>query len=143
MQYFYIKNIIIFIDKNYHSWYIITMTKTGNKLLKEYPTYISGPIASRIKLGTDWREPFIAAERSLRSLGYRQIHSPVDIAKGVEAACEALGRKAEYADYMKADLEILLKCHTIVMLKGWENSKGARLEYEIAEATGMEIVYER
>lgn len=119
------------------------MTRTEKKLLKDFPTYISGPISSRIKLGADWREPFIAAERSLRSLGYRQIHNPVDIAEGVDAACAALGREAEYADYMKADLEMLLKCHTIVMLKGWENSKGARLEYEIAEATGMEIVYER
>lgn len=119
------------------------MKRAEKKLLKEYPTYISGPISSRIKLGTDWKEPFIAAERSLRSLGYRQIHSPVDIAKGVEAACEALGRKACYADYMKADLEVLLKCSTIVMLKGWENSKGARLEYEIAQAIGMEVVYER
>ena len=45
--------------------------------------------------------------------------------------------------YMKADLEILLKCSTILMLKGWEGSKGALLEYQIAQALGLEVMYER
>jgi hypothetical protein len=44
---------------------------------------------------------------------------------------------------MKADLAILLKCRTVLMLRGWEGSDGASLEYQIASACGLEIIYER
>lgn len=56
--------------------------------------------------------------------------------------CEALGRKAEYSDYMKADLEMLLKCKSILLLRGWEGSKSATLEYQVADALHMEKLYE-
>lgn len=39
--------------------------------------------------------------------------------------------------YMKRDVELLLDCHAIVMLKGWEKSAGARLELEIAKQIGL------
>ena len=48
-----------------------------------------------------------------------------------------------YSDYMKADLEMLLKCKTILMLRGWEGSRGAQLEYSVADALHMEVLYER
>ena len=119
------------------------MIKTTKTLDKRLPVYISGPITNRIKLGEDWKAPFKEAEAALRRLGFREIHNPVDIALGVEAACTGLGRKATYADYMKADLEMLLKCKTILLLNGWESSKGALLEYQIADALHLEVIYER
>ena len=119
------------------------MVKTSKTVDKTLPVYISGPITSLIKLGEDWKAPFREAEASLRRLGFREIHNPVDIAVGVEAMCSALGRKAAYSDYMKADLEMLLKCRSIIMLKGWEGSKGAVLEYQVATALGLEVMYER
>ena len=57
--------------------------------------------------------------------------------------CQVLGRKAMYSDYMKADIEMLLKCSSILMLRGWEGSKGANLEYQIADALHLEVMYER
>lgn len=143
MQYFYIKNIIIFIDKNYHSWYIITMVFIKKSIDKTRPVYISGPVTSLIKLGLDWKQPFIEAEEALRRLGFNQVYNPVNVAEEVDARFEAKGMKATYADYMRADVKLLLKSSMIVMLRGWENSKGARLEYELAEAMGMEVIYER
>ena len=137
------KYVIIFIDNIYRSWYIKAMIKTSKTLDKKLPVYISGPITSLVKLGEDWRLPFHEAEGALRRLGFREIHNPVDIAVGVDAVCEALGRKATYADYMKADLEMLLKCKTILLLKGWEGSRGAQLEYQVASALNLEIIYER
>lgn len=119
------------------------MIKTNKTVDKKLPVYISGPITSLCKLGQDWKATFKGAEAALRRLGFREIHNPVDIAVGVEAMCSAFGRTPQYADYMKADLEILLKCSTILMLKGWEGSKGALLEYQIAQALGLEVIYER
>lgn len=119
------------------------MVKISKSIDKKAPIYISGPITSLQKLGEDWRQPFIEAEIGLRRLGFREIYTPVSIAVGVEAMCEALGRKAEYSDYMKADLEMLLKCRGILMLRGWEGSKGATLEYQVADALHMEKLYER
>lgn len=119
---------------------MVKITKTVDKTA---PIYISGPITSLQKLGEDWRLSFNAAEAALRRLGFREIYSPVSIAVGVEGMCEAFGRKATYADYMKADLEMLLKCRSILMLRGWEDSKGALLEYQTASALNMEVLYER
>ena len=119
------------------------MVKLSKNIDKDLPVYISGPITSLCKLGMDWRAPFREAETSLRRLGFRQIHSPVDIAAGVDTMCAALGRDAMYSDYMKADIEMLLKCKTILLLRGWEGSKGAQLECQIADALHMEIIYER
>lgn len=119
------------------------MVKINKSIDKRAPIYISGPITSRIKLGIDWKQYFREAEIELRRLGFRQIHNPVDIATGVEAACESFGRKAKYSDYIKVDIEVLLKCSTILMLNGWESSEGALLEYSVAKAAGLEVIYER
>lgn len=119
------------------------MIRTTKLVDKKQPVYISGPITSLIKLGQDWRLPFREAEAALRRLGFREIYNPVDIAAGVDTMCSVFGRKPMYSDYMKADLEMLLKCKTIVMLLGWEGSKGATLEYQIADALHLEVLYER
>ena len=117
--------------------------KITTKTNKNAPVYISGPISSLIALGVDWRHPFIGAEDALRRLGFSSIKSPVYIAEEVEVQCKEEGRIPSYADYMKADIAELLKCKTVLMLKGWEGSKGARLEYEIADALHLEVLYER
>lgn len=119
------------------------MIKLSKSIDKAAPIYVSGPITSLQKLGEDWRAPFTAAVAALRRLGFREIYSPVDIAIGVEAVCEVQRRKPMYADYMKQDLKMLLKCKSILLLRGWENSKGATLEYQVADTLGMEILYER
>lgn len=39
--------------------------------------------------------------------------------------------------HMKADIKMLLDCQEIYMLDGWEHSKGAWLEWQIANQLGM------
>lgn len=46
-----------------------------------------------------------------------------------------------YADYMKADIQLLIGCDTIYLLHGWEMSKGAKLEHDIATMLDMSILY--
>jgi len=44
--------------------------------------------------------------------------------------------------YMISDVRELLKCDSIYMLKGWQNSRGACIEHLIAVWRKMEIIYQ-
>lgn len=44
--------------------------------------------------------------------------------------------------YLDGDLEILKRCDALFMLKGWEESEGAKQEFELARKLGKEIYYE-
>lgn len=48
----------------------------------------------------------------------------------------------DYADYLKADIAVLIQCDAIYMLDNYVTSPGARLELSIAKALDLEIVYE-
>ena len=43
---------------------------------------------------------------------------------------------------MKADIKLLLECDAIFMLKGWEMSKGCKLELDIATTIGLPVYFE-
>ncbi|MCD7708865.1 MAG: DUF4406 domain-containing protein, partial [Clostridiales bacterium] len=91
--------------------------------------YISGPIT-----GTDdYMERFAAAEQYLDSLGYGL--PIVNPAKNIaEMPMRAV---MDYRQIMDVCLGMLAECSMIYMLKGWQGSKGARLEYAYADAMGF------
>jgi hypothetical protein len=43
---------------------------------------------------------------------------------------------------MRADIALLLGCDYIYMLRGWELSKGAKLELDVASSCGIEVLFE-
>lgn len=43
---------------------------------------------------------------------------------------------------MKQAITQLMKCSAIVMLEGWENSKGANIEFDLALKLGMLVICE-
>lgn len=89
--------------------------------------YIAGPMTGL----PEFNYPaFIAAEQRVRRAGW-DVRNPADI--GVRPGWE-------WDDYMKAALRMLLESNAIAMLPGWEHSRGARLEHQIAEALGYEIL---
>lgn len=45
-------------------------------------------------------------------------------------------------EYMRKDLEMLLTCDTILMMEGWNNSIGCKLELDVAIATGIDVMFE-
>lgn len=45
-------------------------------------------------------------------------------------------------DILKGDLVILSRCDIVVMMKGWETSKGAIEEHHYAKSLGITIYYE-
>lgn len=70
---------------------------------------------------------FRAAAQRLLDLGVPYIN-PADF--GVQP-------DKTWEDYIRRDICALTECDSILLLPGWRQSKGARLEYHIAQALGM------
>lgn len=43
---------------------------------------------------------------------------------------------------MRKDIALLLDCDCIYMLRGWELSKGAKLELDVASSCGIKVLFE-
>lgn len=92
--------------------------------------YISGPVTNT----PDYRSRFEAAERLLRSKGYDVIN-PMKM----DGVLPQLG----YEEFMELDLALVRMCQSIYMLKGWENSGGAKREYEAAKQAGLKVIEQK
>ena len=46
----------------------------------------------------------------------------------------------EWPDYMRRGLHQLLTCDTIALLPGWQNSRGATIEHQLATDLGMTVI---
>ena len=98
--------------------------------------YISGPMTGIDDFN---RRAFFAAELRL----YRQAEHEGWIANvenpGKEAHWNIVEGKS-YGSCMRSCIERLVDCDAILMLPGWEHSRGACVEREIAEICGMEVL---
>ena len=112
---------------------IICVLKETRKRLKAPAIYISGPMTGLPNLNT---EAFNDAEDKLRKAGWSDIRNPARLAVN---EYENLPRSL----YLRSDLRQLLDCQAILLLRGWEQSKGARLEALIADEVGIRRVYEK
>lgn len=92
--------------------------------------YISGAITGT----NDYRERFARAEDHLKRMG----HTPVNPVKISDVITEMLP-DATHDDYMAIDLTLLNRCDAIYMLHGWENSKGAVIEHDMAVTWRKEV----
>lgn len=91
--------------------------------------YISGPISG---YDTDERiEAFGRASKKGEAMGYKAVNPMADQPDGWS-----------WDEYMRRDITMLCKCDAILLMSGWENSKGACLEKRIAEELGMEVFYD-
>ncbi|WP_278833509.1 DUF4406 domain-containing protein [Porphyromonas cangingivalis] len=91
--------------------------------------YISGGISGRNK--EEVERQFCAAENQLREMLFNPIN-PLRLTNTVGLSWE---------DYMRIDIKALMDCEAICMLNGWEESKGARLEFHIAQSLGMHVFF--
>lgn len=94
------------------------------------PLYISGPMSGMPELNYP---AFNAAAEHLRERGYAVVN-PAEV--------QSTKPEMAWGDWMRADIAALLNCDTIYLLKGWEQSKGASLEYYIAESLGMAVMHQ-
>jgi broad-specificity NMP kinase len=72
---------------------------------------------------------FASAAERLRKLGF-EVVSPAELNPITET----------YYNAMKKDVLALVDCDHILMLDGWEKSKGATLEHHIASVLGIAIL---
>ena len=92
--------------------------------------YISGAIAHH---DIDARRAaFAAAARKLRSEGYTPVN-PFE---------NGLPQSADWRKHMRVDIGLLVQCDRIYMLRGWELSKGAKLELDVASSSGIQVLFE-
>lgn len=89
--------------------------------------YISGKITG----DAGYKQKFKNAQNILESAGF-EIFNP--------AEQEEPGKSWDW--YMKRDIKELMDCDAIYLLKDWEDSEGARLEYYIAQKLEMKIFRE-
>jgi hypothetical protein len=89
--------------------------------------YLSGPMTGI----ADWNLPaFNQAADKLRRMGYT-VSNPAEY--GADPALS-------WAACLRRDIKDLVDCDVLVQLPGWENSRGANLEWDIARRLGMNVV---
>jgi hypothetical protein len=95
---------------------------------KNCKIYIAGPMTGL----PDYNYPaFNIMERVLRELGYSNILNPADIAGGETGH--------HYSYYIRESLKLISRADAVVFLNGWENSKGANLEFHAASLMGLKL----
>ncbi len=104
--------------------------------------YISGPITGIPNFNAS---SFCDAERSLYYSGY-DIANPLRINNVINHLNEVTVTLEEHSKYprehyLKNDVAQLIKCDYIFFLGGWENSKGALFERQIAQELKIPTLY--
>lgn len=85
--------------------------------------YLAGPITAF----EGHRQAFADAQARIKALGHNPIN-PLDIYPG-----------ENWKLAMQADIPVMLRCEGIVMLQGWPQSKGAKLELSLAMELGLKV----
>ena len=97
--------------------------------------YISGPISN----DPYHREAFDKAELYLSNLGYKVIN-PLDIP---EKQFNGPDKDIKLWNYfMRKSIKLLMDCDQIYMLEKWEESRGAKIEHQLATDLSMPRMYE-
>jgi len=106
--------------------------------------YVSGPITHHV--GED---PFGPVASLLEALGHTAVN-PKTIGKCHDESCVKLPHEIErgwdhsWACCLKYDLAaMLMMCDAILMLDGWQDSHGARLELTVASAVGLDVMMQK
>ena len=97
---------------------------------KKKRIYISGPIS-----GHDIeqrRRAFWDAQILLERKGFEPVN-PME---------NGLPDDASIHDHMKRDIEMLMTCDMIYMMRRWTHSKGCKVEFDVATAIGLPVLFE-
>jgi hypothetical protein len=101
-------------------------------MIKEEKVYISGKITGLDLEFVD--KKFNDSEEFLRSLGYVNIINPMKFSPIIE------GKK--WVEYLLDDIKVLFECDIIYLQNDWGISKGARVEYAVAQEIGLKFLFE-
>lgn len=92
--------------------------------------YISGPISGHNI--EERRKAFKTAELFLKAQGY-EVVNPMENGLPVDATTH---------EHMRRDIELLMTCDIIYMMRRWTHSKGCKVEFDVATAIGLPVLFE-
>ncbi len=90
--------------------------------------YISGPISGL---------PFEKVERNFNDAEIRLQEQGYEV---VNLLDNGLTKDHSWSEHMRTDLKLMLDCDAIYLLKGYQDSKGAMIEYDLARLLHFEII---
>ena len=90
--------------------------------------YIAGPMTGLPELNFP---AFHAAAQMLRADGHTVVN-PAELSNSTDQPWEY---------YMRLSLKAMLDCDTIYLLENWQASKGAFIEFNLAQNLGFHIVF--
>ena len=96
--------------------------------MAERRIYVSGPMTD---VPAHNFPAFHAAADRLRKAGWSVVNPAENFGGRTDLPREA---------YMRMDVALMATCTAIAMLPGWEDSRGARVEYLLARELGMELL---
>jgi hypothetical protein len=119
--------------------------------MNELKVYISGPISAPSREEQQKNiEVFHTAEKVLRDqVNPGLICNPLRVGACLDNSCDGTENghpvTGEYVHswdcYLRYDLIAMLECNTILLLPSWTSSKGATLEYDVADALGFRVLH--
>lgn len=96
--------------------------------------YLAGPMTGL----PEFNYPkFEAVASTLRGKGYTVL-SPAEIH---HESSDQRGTKL-WQQYMRPSLKLMLDAEAVYMLSGWSGSRGARIEWQLAQDLGIPVFYE-
>lgn len=93
--------------------------------------YLSGPISGHDI--DERRKEFKKIQNAFEKEGH-EVVNPME---------NGLPEDATTNQHMKRDIELLLTCDSIYMMKKWTHSAGCITEFHVAHAIGLEIMFEQ
>lgn len=104
--------------------------------MSQVKVYLAGPMSGLEEFNFP---AFRAATLDLRARGY-EVWSPAEADEELDGFDGVKGETYPFGHYMSRDLPEVLRADLVVVLPGWESSKGARLEIYVAEQCGIKVV---
>lgn len=101
---------------------------------------LSQPMAGRTK-----EEIIATRERAiavLKERGYEIVNTLFADEWYSQEAMKARGVENRPLCFLAKSLENMSLCHVAYFCKGWEATRGCRIEHEVAKAYGLTIIYE-
>lgn len=101
--------------------------------------YLSGKMTGE----PNYRKIFKKYEKVLTLMGY-EVFNPVYLSDYLIES-HHIDKKTAWTEemrgfFLKEDIKALLQCDSIYMIPGWESSRGATFEKEVAEKCGIKVI---
>lgn len=93
--------------------------------------YISGPISGHNI--EERRKAFKEIQKQLQAQDYEPVN-PME---------NGLPAEATTREHMKRDIELLMTCDYIYMMRQWTHSKGCKVEFDVATSIGLPVLFEQ